>query len=149
MIIKIEDLSPAKGASRKRKRVGCGSSSGHGGTSGRGHKGQKSRSGAKIRVGFEGGQMPLYRRLPSKGFKPRNKVIFTVINVGDLNVFSDGGVVDIEALKEMGKVKGRNIRVKILGGGEIERSLTVKAHSFSNKAKEKIEKAGGKVEYIK
>jgi len=148
LILRIEDLRPFAGSKKKRKRVGCGSSSGHGGTSGKGNKGQKSRSGAKIRPGFEGGQMPLYRRLPGKGFKSRNKEIFSIIDVKDLVRFEAGTEVDIDTLKKAGLVKGKNIKVKILGDGEVDRALTVKAHSFSRKAKEKIEGIGGRAEII-
>ncbi|MGQ9705947.1 MAG: 50S ribosomal protein L15 [bacterium] len=146
--MRIEDLRPAISSKKGRKRVGCGSSSGHGGTSGRGHKGQKSRAGARIRPGFEGGQMPLYRRLPGKGFKPKNKKIFSIIDVKDLKRFEAGSIVDIDLLREIGLIKGRKMKVKVLGDGEIDRALTVRVHSFSKKAKEKIEGSGGKAEII-
>jgi large subunit ribosomal protein L15 len=148
LILRIEDLKPAVGSKKKRKRFGCGPSSGHGGTSGKGNKGQKSRAGAKIRPGFEGGQMPLYRRLPGKGFKSRNKKIFSIIDVKDFVRFEAGTIVDIEALKKIGLVKGKNVKLKVLGDGEIDRALTVRAHAFSKKAKEKIESVGGKAELI-
>lgn len=134
------------GAKHRRKRVGCGESSGHGKTSCRGHKGQKARSGAAIRPGFEGGQMPMHRRLPKKGFSNeafRDKV--ETVNVGALNVFEDGTTVTEEAIVAKGLVTRIFDRIKILGDGELTRKLTVAVPSLSASAKEKIEKAGGTV----
>jgi large subunit ribosomal protein L15 len=127
MTFQIQDLKPAAGSTHKRKRVGRGRSSGHGKTCGRGTKGEKARN--KIRPGFEGGQMPLQRRLPKlKGFKPRNKKEYQLVNVSKLNVFADGEQVTPEALQAHGLVKGIPRDIKILGAGELERKLTVKAH---------------------
>lgn len=145
--MRLHDLKNVKGARHRRKRVGCGESSGHGKTSGRGNKGQKARSGGAIRPGFEGGQMPLYRRLPKKGFSNamfRN--VTAVVNLGDLNDrFEDGAVVNEDSLRQAGLVKGRYDVVKVLGTGELTRKLTVEVSGISASAKEKIEKAGGTV----
>jgi large subunit ribosomal protein L15 len=145
--MRLHDLKNVKGARHRRKRVGCGESSGHGKTSGRGNKGQKARSGGAIRPGFEGGQMPLYRRLPKKGFSNamfRN--VTAVVNVGDLNErFEDGAVVNEDSLRQAGLIKGRYDVVKLLGTGDLTRKLTVDVSGVSATAKEKIEKAGGTV----
>jgi large subunit ribosomal protein L15 len=149
--MRIEDLRPAPGSTRKRKRLGRGRSSGTGKTSGKGHKGHKARSGGGVRPGFEGGQMPLYRRLPKRGFLPYGgKTEFAIVNVGDLAArFAAGSVVDPEAL-----VVGRLIRksgrgaVKVLGDGEVSHALTVRAHRISGAAKQKLEAAGGRVEEL-
>ncbi|HSI62012.1 MAG TPA: 50S ribosomal protein L15 [Candidatus Saccharimonadia bacterium] len=145
--MRLHDLKNVKGARHRRKRIGCGESSGHGKTSGRGNKGQKARSGGAIRPGFEGGQMPLYRRLPKKGFSNamfRN--VTAVVNVGDLNDhFEDGAVVSEDSLRQAGLVKGRYDVVKVLGTGELTRKLTFEVSGISASAKEKIEKAGGTV----
>lgn len=145
--MRLHDTKNVKGARHRRKRVGCGESSGHGKTSGRGHKGQKARSGGAIRPGFEGGQMPLYRRLPKKGFSNamfRN--VAAVVNLSDLNErFEDGAVVNEESLRKSGLIKGSYDVVKVLGSGELSRKLTVEVSSISATAKEKIEKAGGTV----
>ncbi len=134
---------------KKRKRVGRGNSSGHGTTSGRGTKGQLSRSGGKTRIGFEGGQMPLQRRLPHlKGFKNTRKKINNVINVWQLENFKDGDVVDYDFLKKNGLIMKKSNPVKILGNGKLTKKITVKASYFSRSAAVKIEKAGGKVEVI-
>lgn len=134
---------------KKRKRVGRGNSSGHGTTSGRGTKGQLSRSGGKTRIGFEGGQMPLQRRLPHlKGFKNTRKKINNVINVWQLENFKDGSVVDYDFLKKNGLIMKKSNPVKILGNGKLTKKITVKASYFSRSAAAKIEKAGGKVEVI-
>lgn len=147
MTFQIQDLKPAPGSTHKPKRVGRGRSSGHGKTSGRGTKGEKARS--KIRPGFEGGQMPLQRRLPKlKGFKPRNKKEFQLVNVSKLNVFADGEQVTPEALQAHGLVKGIPRDIKILGSGELERKLTVKAHAFTAGAISKIEARGGSTEVV-
>ncbi len=137
------------GSIKKRKRVGRGNGSGHGTTSGRGTKGQLSRSGGNTRIGFEGGQMPLQRRLPHlKGFKNTRKAIINTINVGDLEKFKDGSTVDYKLFSEKGLVNKKNCPVKILGRGELSKNLTVKANNFSKNAVVKIEKAGGKTEVI-
>ena len=146
--MKLHELKPNPGAKHRRKRLGCGESSGLGKTSGRGHKGQKSRSGGGVRPGFEGGQMPLHRRLPKKGF---SNVAFrptvAVVNVSQLNErFEDGETVSEETLRDRGLVSGRCDLVKVLGNGEIERKLTVTVDAASATAKAKIEKAGGSVE---
>lgn len=134
---------------KKRKRVGRGNSSGHGTTSGRGTKGQLSQSGGKTRIGFEGGQMPLQRRLPHlKGFKNTRKKINNVINVWQLENFKDGSVVDYDFLKKNGLIMKKSNPVKILGNGKLTKKITVKANYFSRSAAAKIEKAGGKVEVI-
>ncbi len=144
----LHELKPNPGAKHRRKRLGCGESSGLGKTSGRGHKGQKSRSGGGVRPGFEGGQMPLHRRLPKKGF---SNVAFrptvAVVNVSQLNErFEDGATVNEEALRAIGLVSGRCDLVKVLGNGGLERKLTVAVDAVSASAKAKIEQAGGSVE---
>jgi large subunit ribosomal protein L15 len=147
MVFKINDLKPAEGSTHKRKRVGRGRSSGHGKTSGRGMKGEKARG--KIRMGFEGGQMPLQRRVPKlRGFKPRNKKEYQLVNVERLNAFSDGAEVDPEAMKAKGLIKDERREVKVLGNGELQRSLRVRAHAFTRTAREKIEASGGSVEEV-
>ncbi len=147
MTFKINDLRPAEGSTHAPKRVGRGRSSGHGKTSGRGMKGQKARG--KTRIGFEGGQMPLQRRVPKlRGFKPRAKKEFHLVNVEALNVFSDGDVVTPEALVEKGMIRKLEKDVKILGKGELERRLTVRAHAFSRGAAAKIEASGGSAEVV-
>ena len=143
----LSNLSPAAGSNQNKYRKGRGHASGNGKTAGKGHKGQKARSGAP-RPGFEGGQMPLYRRLPKRGFTNRNAKVYTAVNVSSLNRFEDGAVVDIETLLTSGVVSKVVDGVKILGNGEITKKLTVKATAFSAAAKEKIEAAGGKAEVI-
>lgn len=145
--MKLNDLKPAKGAAQKeRKRLGRGAASNWGKTSGRGMNGQKSRSGGGVRPGFEGGQMPLFRRLPKRGFTNIFAKVIATVNVSDLNRFEEGTVVTPELLLECGLVKRNKMKdgVKILGNGEIEKKLEVKAQYFSESAKEKIEAAGGK-----
>ena len=146
--MKLGELKPAEGATTKGWRRGRGHGSGNGKTAGRGHKGQRSRSGSGGKVGFEGGQMPLYRRLPKRGFTCRNTKEIIAINVQLLNVFDDGDVVDIAALKQKGLVSNPRDGVKILGNGTINKKLTVKVHQFSQTAAEKINSAGGKAEVI-
>ena len=141
-------LKPAKGSTRNAFRRGRGHGSGNGKTAGKGHKGQNARSGGGVRPGFEGGQMPLYRRLPKRGHKNRNTKDIVAINLRLLNVFENGATVDIDALKGKGLVSNPRDGVKILGNGEIEKKLTVKVHQFSKSAVEKIEAAGGKAEVI-
>ncbi len=147
MTMGIHDLRPAPGSTHKRKRVGRGRSSGHGKTCGRGMKGEKARG--KIRQGFEGGQMPLQRRLPKlKGFKPRDKVEYQLVNVGRLNLFADGDRVDPDSLLEKGLIKREELPVKILGAGELEKKLVVRAHAFTAGARAKIEALGGSAEEV-
>lgn len=147
--MKLHDLKPSEGAkSRSPKRVGRGYGSGLGKTSGKGHKGQKARSGGGVRPGFEGGQMPLYRRLPKRGFTNIFATKYSIINIVDLNRFDENTVVTPELLLEEGLIKKLNDGVKILGDGDLDKKLTVKAHKFSKSAAEKIEAAGGKVEVI-
>lgn len=148
--MRLEDLRPAPGARKKPKRVGRGPSSGHGKTATRGHKGQKARSGGGKSGGFEGGQMPLYRRLPKRGFKPfGGKLEYTVVNVKTLGAFSAGSIVDPDALVGAGLIKrGERDRVKLLAGGDIEHALTVRVHAVSEAAKAKIEAPGGRVELL-
>ena len=145
--MRLNDLKPKHGTKHRRKRLGCGESSGKGKTSGKGHKGQKSRSGASIRPGFEGGQMPIARRLPKKGFtNGRHKEVYAILNVSDLEVFFEADAnVDETALRAVGLVKGSQTGVKILGDGELTKKLTVQADKISATAREKIEKAGGKI----
>ena len=147
--MKLHTISPNYGATKTRKRVGRGPGSGLGKTSGRGENGQKSRSGYSRKPGFEGGQLPLYRRLPKRGFtNARFKVEYAVINLDDLNKFENDAVITPELLKEMGLLKNQLDGVKVLGNGTLEKKLVVKAHKFSNVAKEQIEKLGGKAEVI-
>ena len=146
--MKVHDLSPLAGARKKRKRVGRGPGSGHGKTSCRGHKGQKSRSGGSLRPGFEGGQMPLQRRLPKRGFTNIFKKHYALINVKDLEGFAPNAELDTEALKKAGLVNKVKDGVKLLGDGEISHPVIIKVHKVSKTAKEKVEMAGGKVEII-
>ena len=146
--MKLDDLRPAIGSNKKRKRVGRGEGSGHGKTSCRGHKGQGSRSGGGTRPGFEGGQMPLQRRLPKRGFHNPFRIHMAVVNLEQLEVFPSGSEVSPEILAERGLIRGKSQRVKILGNGALSKPLTIKAHGFSAKAKEKIEAAGGKIEIL-
>jgi large subunit ribosomal protein L15 len=144
----LDELKPAAGSNRKRKRVGRGDGSGHGKTSCRGHKGQGARSGGGTKPGFEGGQMPLQRRLPKRGFHNPFRIEMSVVNITQLEAFASGTEVTPESLVAQGLVRGKNPRIKILGDGSLSKPLTVKAHGFSAKAKEKIEASGGKVELI-
>ncbi len=148
--MKLNELKPPRGANRPKKRVGRGNASGRGGTCGRGHKGQKSRAGSSIPAWFEGGQMPLVRRLPKRG--PRRtghkRLEYHIVNVETLNLFEEEGVVNPERLREAGIVKRRNARIKILGDGELEKRLNVQAHRFSKAAIQKIEAKGGTTEVI-
>ena len=147
--MKLSELSPAEGSVRQAYRKGRGAGSGNGKTGGRGHKGQKARSGGKVRIGFEGGQMPLARRLPKVGFNNIFATQYAIVNVADLEAaFNAGDVVDTEALKGKGLVKKTLDGVKVLGNGELTKALTVKAAAYSASAKEKIEKAGGKAEVM-
>lgn len=146
--MKLHELKPAKGSRKSLKRVGRGMSSGSGKTSGRGHKGQNARSGGGVRIGFEGGQMPLYRRIPKRGFTNIFAKEIVEVNVNRLNVFEDGTEVTESLLKERGIISKTLDGVKILGNGELEKALTIKVSRVSKSAKEKIEAAGGKVEVI-
>ena len=148
MSLELHGLSPAKGANRKRKRVGRGPGSGTGKTSGRGHKGQKSRSGYSRRAGFEGGQMPLYRRLPKRGFHNIFAKKYTILNVGSLNHFAEGTTVTPELARQEGLVKKLGDGLRVLGQGTLEKKLTVRAHHFSESARKKIEEAGGTAEVL-
>jgi large subunit ribosomal protein L15 len=143
----LDTLKPRPGAKHRRKRLGAGESSGHGKTSGKGHKGQKARSGGSIRPGFEGGQMPLIRRLPKRGFSNvQFSTRFAIVNVSQLNDFEDGAVIDEAILRKKKLIRGRLDGVKILGNGELSRKLTIKADKVSASAREKIERAGGTVQ---
>mgnify|MGYP001397705570 FL=1 len=145
--MKLHELKPAEGSTKTRKRVGRGNGSGLGNTAGRGHKGQKARSGGGVRPGFEGGQMPIIRRIPKRGFTNIFGKEYVVVNVSDLEErFQDGDVVTVEALVESGLVKKVRDGVKVLGDGELTKALTVKVHKVSKTAAEKIVAAGGKVE---
>ena len=147
--MKLHELEKNIGATHRRKRVGRGPGSGLGKTSGTGHKGQKSRSGVSIPATFEGGQLPLYRRLPKRGFSnSKFKIKYAVINVSDLNVFEDGTVVSPALLKETGMIKNQLDGIKVLGNGNLEKKLTVQANKFSKSAVEKIEASGSKIEVI-
>ena len=146
--MRIHELKKPEGSTKAPKRVGRGQGTGQGTTAGRGMNGQNSRSGGGVRLGFEGGQMPLYRRLPKRGFTNHWAKEYAEVNVKDLNGFDNGAVVDLDALVEAGIVKQVKDGVKILGNGELTKELTVKAAKFSKSAAEKIEKAGGKAEVI-
>jgi large subunit ribosomal protein L15 len=147
--MRLHDLRPRPGAKHRRKRLGQGESSGHGKTSGRGGKGQTARSGSSIRIGFEGGQMPLIRRIPKRGFNnARHGTRYVPINLESLNRFEDGARVDEAALRDAGLANGPVRRIKILGDGELSRKLTISAHAFSASARSKIEAKGGSCEVI-
>lgn len=146
--MELNSLRPALGASKNRKRIGRGPGSGHGKTATKGHKGQKARSGGSIKAGFEGGQMPLQRRLPKRGFTPLSRTEYAVINLKQLNSFTDGTTVDLQTLVECGIIKKPLDGLKVLADGVLERKLTVRAHRFSGAAREKITAAGGSVEEI-
>jgi len=144
----LSNLKPAPGSTSNRKRIGRGPGSGLGKTAGKGHKGQKARSGGGIKPGFEGGQMPLQRRLPKRGFTSLNKKVFSLVNLRDLDQFEAGSVIDPEALGQAGLVSGIKDGIKILAAGELTKALTVQAHKFSKAAAAKIEAAGGKAEVL-
>ena len=146
--MRLDELAPEKGARKKRKRVGRGVASGHGKTAGRGSKGQNARSGGGVRPGYEGGQMPIHRRLPKRGFKNPFKKIFAIVNVQDLNRFGSDAVVDEVAFIKTGLVKGDRDGIKLLGKGEINVPVTVRINRVSESARQKIEAAGGKIEVI-
>ena len=146
--MKLHELSPAPGSTKEAWRKGRGPGSGNGKTAGKGHKGQNARSGGGVRPGFEGGQLPLYRKLPKRGFKNRFAVNYAIVNVETLNKFEDGAVVNLEALIAAGIISKPLDGLKVLGNGEITKKLTVEASVFSATAKEKIEAAGGKTEVV-
>ena len=146
--MKLHELTAVEGSTKERKRIGRGHGSGQGKTAGKGHKGQKARSGGSIRPGFEGGQMPLQRRIPKRGFINIFAKKIVAINVSDLNKFEDGAEVDAQALVNAGIVKKEYDGIKILGNGEISKKLTVKVAAYSESAKQKIEAAGGKAEVV-
>lgn len=146
--MKLHELKPAEGSRKTRNRVGRGIGSGNGKTAGKGHKGQNARSGGGVRLGFEGGQTPLFRRLPKRGFTNVNRKDFAIVNLETLNRFEDGTEVTPELLLETGVVSNVKSGVKILGNGQLEKKLTVKANKFSASAKEAIESAGGTAEVI-
>ena len=146
--MKLNELSPAQGSAKAAWRKGRGPGSGNGKTAGKGHKGQNARSGGGVRPGFEGGQLPLYRKLPKRGFKNRFAVNYAIVNVAALNKFEDGAVVDMDALVAAKIVRKPLDGLKVLGTGELTKKITVKATVFSATAKEKIEAAGGKTEEV-
>ncbi|MGN0171682.1 MAG: 50S ribosomal protein L15 [Acutalibacteraceae bacterium] len=146
--MKLHELSPAPGSVREVKRIGRGHGSGQGKTAGKGHKGQKARAGRGMRPGFEGGQMPLQRRIPKRGFVNIFATNYAIVNIAALNKFEDGAVVDAQALKEAGLLKDLKDGVKVLGNGTLTKKLTVKVAAYSESAKTKIEAAGGKAEVI-
>ena len=146
--MKLHELSPSEGSAVKAFRKGRGPGSGNGKTAGKGHKGQNARSGGGVRPGFEGGQIPLYRKLPKRGFNNKFATNYAIVNVTDLNVFEDGAVVNTEALLEKRIIRKTLDGVKVLGDGELTKKLTVQANIFSASAKEKIEAAGGKTEVV-
>lgn len=146
--MKLHTMKPAEGSRTKRKRIGRGIGSGFGKTSGRGHGGQNSRSGGGVRLGFEGGQIPLFQRLPKRGFTNINRKDYAIVNLDTLNRFHEGTEVTPELLIESGIVSNAKSGIKILGNGILEKKITVKAHKFSASAKEAIEKAGGQTEVV-
>lgn len=146
--MKLHELKPAEGSRKVRNRVGRGTSSGNGKTAGRGQKGQKARSGGKVRLGFEGGQTPLFRRMPKRGFNNINRKEYAIVNLETLNKFEDGAEVTPALMVEAGIVKNEKDGVKVLGNGELNKKLTVKANKFSASAKAAIEAAGGQAEVM-
>jgi large subunit ribosomal protein L15 len=146
--MELNSLQPAIGSTKNRKRIGRGTGSGHGKTATKGHKGQKARSGGSIKAGFEGGQMPMQRRLPKRGFNPLTRKEYAVVNIGQLDVFESGSCIDVDALLKSGLVSKARDGVKVLATGELTKAITVKAHKFSSAAKEKIIAAGGSIEEI-
>jgi len=142
----LNTLKPALGSTKNRKRIGRGPGSGHGKTSTKGHKGQKARSGGSIKAGFEGGQMPLQRRLPKRGFTPLDRIVFSVVNLNQLEVFETGSIVDATALVSKGLIKNTANPVKILGNGDLSKALKITATKFSQSARDKIVASGGTFE---
>lgn len=146
--MQLNTILPAAGSTKKRKRIGRGQGSGHGKTATKGHKGQKARSGGSIKAGFEGGQMPMQRRLPKRGFTSRNKIEFSIVKISDLNMFDSEARVSLEELIKAGLVSKKNNMVKVLGDGELSKILHIEAHKFSASAKEKIIAAGGSLQEL-
>ncbi len=146
--MRLEEIKSPPGANKSPKRVGRGIGSGHGKTSTRGHKGQKARSGGKVRPGFEGGQMPLQRRIPKRGFTNIFKKEWSIVNVKDLNIFDEGSIVTVDMLKQAGLIRKTDVPVKLLGDGEVEKQLTVQVQKASQQAEDKIVAKGGKIEVI-
>jgi large subunit ribosomal protein L15 len=146
--MRLGELGPAEGAKKKKKRIACGEGSGHGKTACRGHKGQGSRSGSKTPPWFEGGQMPLQRRVPKRGFHNPFRKIYQIINVKDLERFPADASVDVKSMLESGLINKKGLRVKLLGAGAIDRPLKIEVHACTKKAKELVEKAGGEVRII-
>jgi large subunit ribosomal protein L15 len=144
----LSTLKPAAGAKKRRKRIGCGPGSGHGKTSTKGHKGTQSRSGNTMHAWYEGGQMPLQRRIPKRGFTNIFRVAYQVVNLSDLDRFDANATVDVDKLLESGLVRKANGKVKLLGDGEIKKALTITVHACSKKAREAVEKAGGQVNIV-
>ena len=144
--MKLHELSPAAGSAKPAWRKGRGTGSGNGKTAGKGHKGQNARSGGGVRPGFEGGQLPLYRKLPKRGFNNKFAKVYSIVNVSDLNAFENGATVTLETLVKCGMISKENDGLKVLGNGELNKALTVEAKIFTATAKEKIEAAGGKAE---
>lgn len=146
--MELNNLRPSIGSTKNRKRIGRGTGSGHGKTATKGHKGQKARSGGSIKAGFEGGQMPLQRRLPKRGFTPLDRIEYSLVNISQLDIYESGSVIDVMSLVSKGLIKSSRFAVKILGNGDITKSLKVTANKFSQSAKDKIIAAGGSVEEI-
>jgi large subunit ribosomal protein L15 len=146
--MQLNTIKPAVGSNKNRKRIGRGTGSGHGKTATKGHKGQKARSGGSIKPGFEGGQMPMHRRLPKRGFTPLAKKVYALVNLCQLEVFEAGSVVDAAALLQSGLISDVRDGIKVLATGDLTRALTIKAHKFSATAREKITAAGGSIEEI-
>ena len=146
--MELNNLRPSIGSTKNRKRIGRGTGSGHGKTATKGHKGQKARSGGSIKAGFEGGQMPLQRRLPKRGFTPLDRVVFSLVNISQLDIYESGDVIDAMSLVSKGLIKSTRYAVKILGNGDITKSLKITANKFSQAAKVKIIAAGGCIEEI-
>lgn len=146
--MQLNTIKPAVGSNKNRKRIGRGTGSGHGKTATKGHKGQKARSGGSIKPGFEGGQMPMHRRLPKRGFTPLAKKVYALVNLCQLEVFEAGSVVDAAALLKSGLISDVRDGIKVLATGDLTRALTIKAHKFSATAREKITAAGGSIEEI-
>lgn len=146
--MEMNNLKPSLGSTKNRKRIGRGTGSGHGKTATKGHKGQKARSGGSIKAGFEGGQMPLQRRLPKRGFTPLDRVEYSLVNLNQLEIFEAGAVVDAAALVEKGLIKSTRFAVKILANGELTKNLKITANKFSQAAKDRIVAVGGTVEEI-
>jgi len=146
--MQLNTLSPAEGSTKKSKRIGRGQGSGHGKTATKGHKGQKARSGGSIKAGFEGGQMPMQRRLPKRGFTPNSRIEYSIVKISDFNIFETGSSVSIEDMMSTGLVSKKNMPVKVLGDGELGKALNIAAHKYSASAKEKIIAAGGSVQEL-